>query len=137
MVLLDSFTRCNPWFDGPLILIHDGLPSSSHRRLTSLRHLDIRHRMVDARLLERVKAVAARHPPMRLKQRRFFSLEAFNLRDVETGRRRSSTRDEVPKVLIVTQNAEDAISQAHLAADDGELPVPREQIEELLKTRTW
>lgn len=83
-MLLDSFVRANPWFRGPVVLIHDGLPASARRQLAAVAPLDVQHRVVNPRLSARVHELAARQPSLRAKQRRFLSLEAFNLREHDT-----------------------------------------------------
>jgi excisionase family DNA binding protein len=51
-------------------------------------------------------AAACLKKPLDVEEVRSQVVEAFNLQELETGRRRSATRDETPKVLIVTQNAD-------------------------------
>jgi lipopolysaccharide biosynthesis glycosyltransferase len=77
LVLLSSFLRRNPWFEGDIVIIQQGLPDHARRRLSRFRN--VRFHDVGPALTARLAAVAARHPALERKLPIFFSLEAFNL----------------------------------------------------------
>lgn len=80
-VLLSSFLRHNPWFDGDIVVIQRGLPDDGRRMLARLPN--VRWHDVGTPLLERVAVVTAAYPALMHKAPIFYSLEAFNLPDYE------------------------------------------------------
>ena len=80
LVLLSSFLEHNPWFDGRIVVIHDGLGADARARLSRLPHVELRP--VHHALTARLQALAS-HPTAGRKLRHFYSLEAFGLRDVD------------------------------------------------------
>jgi lipopolysaccharide biosynthesis glycosyltransferase len=75
--MLDSFLHHNPWFDGPLTVIHDDLPAPVATKLKSMfPRLTCRAPSGDlARAIDRL--VSAR-PSLASRYRRFFSLDLFD-----------------------------------------------------------
>jgi lipopolysaccharide biosynthesis glycosyltransferase len=78
-VLLSSFLRHNPWFDGDIVVIQRNLPDDARRTLAGFP--GVRWHDVGTELLERVATVTAAYPALARKTPIFYSLEAFNLPD--------------------------------------------------------
>lgn len=74
--MLDSFLHRNPWFDGPITVIHDDLPAPVAARLESLfPHLTCRAPSKD--LARAIDMLIAARPSLASRYRRFFSLDLF------------------------------------------------------------
>jgi hypothetical protein len=80
-VLLSSFLRHNPWFDGDIVVIQRSLPDDARRTLAGFPR--VRWHDVGTPLLERVATVTAAYPALARKAPIFYSLEAFNLPDYD------------------------------------------------------
>lgn len=81
VIMISSFLRHNPWFDGDVVVLHDGLPVRSRRRL--LRFPGIRLVQIGEELRGRLRALATRYPDLRPRLARFHSLQAFALTGYE------------------------------------------------------
>jgi lipopolysaccharide biosynthesis glycosyltransferase len=82
LVLVHSFLRCNPWFRGDIIVIHDELSAAS-RRYLSLVADRVRWLPVGEPLRRQIDAVVAARPDLSAVRARFYSLETFRLRDYD------------------------------------------------------
>jgi lipopolysaccharide biosynthesis glycosyltransferase len=80
-VLLSSFLRHNPWFEGDIVVIQRSLPDDVRRALAGFPR--VRWHDVGAPLLERVATVTAAYPALARKAPILYSLEAFNLPDYD------------------------------------------------------
>jgi lipopolysaccharide biosynthesis glycosyltransferase len=77
LVLINSFLRHNPWFDGDIVVISDGLDQPQQEALRIFPHV-IFHQPDDD-LLIRIGHLCNSVPGLTAKRRRFYSIEAFNL----------------------------------------------------------
>lgn len=80
-VLLSSFLRHNPWFEGSVVIIHDGLARRSMRLLETFPGVE--YRRVGDTLRRSLDELVGRHPRLASIRPRFHSLEAFGLSDFE------------------------------------------------------
>lgn len=80
-VMFSSFLRHNPWFEGDLVVLHDGLRERDRRRLGHLP--GIRFSRVGEKLRHRLRKLAGKHPGLRRRLARFYSLAAFGLSGYE------------------------------------------------------
>ncbi|GAA0283333.1 hypothetical protein GCM10009127_26000 [Alteraurantiacibacter aestuarii] len=78
LVTLHSFLATNPWFDGDIVIITDGLTDESKRRL-ELVYPRLQYFIAGSELMDRVEDVARENPEFTQYKARFFSLEAFRL----------------------------------------------------------
>lgn len=80
LVLIDSFLRHHPGFDGDVVVVHDaGLPEDL-REVLSGTFDGLRFMPVSPELVERAERVQAALPQRGLTPARFFALDAFRLR---------------------------------------------------------
>lgn len=79
--MLSSFLRRNPWFDAPIVIIHDG-PSTPLLGALA-RFPNVRFHHVGPELGARLTALAAAVPWVAPKIRRFYALEAFALTGID------------------------------------------------------
>ena len=78
LVLLGSFLKHHPRFDGDLVIIHDALPQAARDALQALSDR-VRFETVSTRLRDRLAHLAAGHPAFASGREYFYSLEAFRL----------------------------------------------------------
>jgi len=78
-VLLYSFLKYNPWFQGDLIVIADGLPAAHRARLARLG--PVTFLPPDPHLKDKTRALSAKLPELQEVYRRFYSFEVFRLSD--------------------------------------------------------
>ncbi len=76
-VLVSSFIRRNPWFEGPIYLIHDGVDAAARRRLDHLPGL--RWTPADPALGAALRTLTDARPDLERRVRRFHSLHALRL----------------------------------------------------------
>lgn len=75
--MLDSFLHNNPWFDGPITVLHDDLPVEATAELEALfPHLTCRAPADN--LVRAIDALIAERPSLASRYRRFFSLDLFD-----------------------------------------------------------
>ena len=79
IVMLGSFLRHHPRFDGDLVIIHDALPQAARDALQALSDR-VRFEAVSAKLRDRLAHLAASHPAFAGRVEYLHSLEAFRLR---------------------------------------------------------
>jgi lipopolysaccharide biosynthesis glycosyltransferase len=77
IVLLSSFLRHNPWFNGDVVVFHDQLSDAARSRLAQFPN--VRLHQVGTALSERLHALES-DPRLARKRAHFHSLEAFGLR---------------------------------------------------------
>jgi lipopolysaccharide biosynthesis glycosyltransferase len=75
--MLDSFVHNNPWFNGPITIIHDDLDAATQARLTSL-FPRLTCRAPRADLVRAIDQLVAERPALASRYRRFFSLDVFD-----------------------------------------------------------
>lgn len=80
-VLLFSFFEYNPWFQGDVIIIENDL-TEANKRLLSI-FPNIKFKRINKELLTRIKIVAYYKERFKYIGSRFFSLEAFDLREYD------------------------------------------------------
>ena len=78
LVLLGSFLKHHPRFDGDLVIIHDALPQAARDALQALSDR-VRFETVSTRLRDRLAHLAAGHPAFAGGREYLYSLEAFRL----------------------------------------------------------
>jgi UDP-glucose:(glucosyl)LPS alpha-1,3-glucosyltransferase len=81
IVLLSSFLRHNPWFDGDIVVMHERIPAGVRARLAGFPN--VRFHAIGPELGRRLDAVVAAFPESARKRAIFYSLEALNLREYE------------------------------------------------------
>lgn len=75
--MLDSFVHNNPWFNGPITIIHDDLDAATQARLKSL-FPRLTCRAPRADLMRAIDQLVAERPALASRYRRFFSLDVFD-----------------------------------------------------------
>ena len=78
LVMLHSFLKVNPWFEGDLVIIHDGLEPTAHQSLVACFER-LRFVPVTPRLRSRLQSLIAFRPQLASREARFYSLEIFRL----------------------------------------------------------
>lgn len=73
LVMLDSFRRHNPWFDGDILIWHDQLPATQQAVLATLGQ--VQFRQVSAPLLERIQALLPDYADFERRKAQFYSLD--------------------------------------------------------------
>ena len=75
-VMLHSFIRTNPWFDGDILLLQDDLEDTDKDRLSTAFDR-VSFPDISLELTRSIDALTAAHTHLKSRTRRFFSLEAF------------------------------------------------------------
>jgi alpha-N-acetylglucosamine transferase len=78
LVMLHSFAKHNPWFEGDRVVIHDDTLSQQDMDLLA-RLFGTLFIRVDPRLMERTQALCQDFPDYKRRMGQFYSLEAFRL----------------------------------------------------------
>lgn len=77
LVLIYSFLQKNTWFNGDIIILSNDLTDNHKQQLTVFPNIIFRN--IGEELLKRIKILCFYLPAYQATQRRFYSLEAFNL----------------------------------------------------------
>ena len=80
-VLLYSFLKYNPWFDGDINIVIDQLSAQSRQRLAAI--YPINFIKADPRLTSKIEVLKTHFEHLRDIHLRFYSLEAFNMTNYE------------------------------------------------------
>jgi lipopolysaccharide biosynthesis glycosyltransferase len=78
LVMLHSFAKHNPWFEGDRVVIYDDTLSPQDMDLLA-RLFGVHFIRVDARLMEQTQALCLDFPDYKRRMGQFYSLEAFRL----------------------------------------------------------
>lgn len=78
LVMLHSFLKTNPWFEGQIVIIHDGLSEQSMRWITLL-NKDVCFRVIAPVLDNKIDEIVVVYPKLADIRSRFYSLEIFNI----------------------------------------------------------
>ena len=78
LVLIDSFLRRHPGFDGEVVVIHDGLPGEARAVLAAASDA-VRFAPVPPALRERAERLCAALPHLHMRPAQFWMFEAFRL----------------------------------------------------------
>ncbi len=78
LVMLYSFLKNNPWFQGDIVIIHDGL-TSKYCRYLAMCFERVRFVSITPRLKACLQDLLAHRPDLASRQARFYSLEIFRL----------------------------------------------------------
>ena len=79
LVMLYSYLKCNPWFQGDIIIIHDALSHESRQILTQCFDR-VRFLPISPRLKLRLQKLIAFSPDLTSRVARFYSIELFRLK---------------------------------------------------------
>lgn len=79
LLMIYSFLKCNRWFSGEIVIIHDNLPDESQEMLSCFKR--VKYLQVGEEIKEKLRDLARAVPRLQLdtKVDRFYSLEVFRL----------------------------------------------------------
>ena len=81
LVLIHTFLKHNPWFDGDIVLITDGLSPREENELSNFPNVSFHKPGNDLQL--RIGSLCMDLPTYNPKRKRFYSIEVFNLQDYD------------------------------------------------------